>query len=221
MSKDQLIKMVQDLKDENDQLKEMNQQLQKQLEEIQSELVVTRNTSELLSKRITDLERRSSQQEQYSRRECLEFSNIPQTVSQDNLEEKVRHILRKIEVAVESEQIEACHRVGKHGTTIVKFSRRKDVSKILANKKKLKDIDSNTLQIPEGTRIYINESLCQAYRDLWIKSKILWKKGKIASFWSSNGTVKLKIKSLSNAVSITHIDDLKELLPEIDFDKLY
>ena len=58
----------------------------------------------------------------------------------------------------------------------------KSLERFLQTKKKLKEIDSNTLQIPDGSKIYINESLCSTYRDLLIKSKKLWKEGKSLDF---------------------------------------
>jgi len=218
LNKDQLISMVNQLKTENIELKDVNQQLQLQLEDIKSQLSVARNTSGLLADRIVGLETRASQQEQYSRRECLEFSGIPLSVEHNDLEEKVLFILKKIDVDIPSQNIEACHRVGKQGTTIVKFSRRKDISKIFLNKKKLKHVDENSLLIPENTRIYINESLCPAYRDIWHKCKKLWNEKRIARFWTSNGAVRIKIKQLGNPIVITHLSDLKKEFPDVVFD---
>ena len=109
------------------------------------------------------------------------------------------------------------HRVGKHGSTIVKFSKRKDIARIFSNKKRLKEIDTNSLNIPENTRIYINESLCSSYRNIWSKCKALWKDEKIANFWTSNGNVRIKINAVGNYESITHMSDLEERFPEYNF----
>ena len=77
----------------------------------------------LLSKQIQNLEVRCSDNEQYSRRECLEVSGISTSRKHDELEDKVRLRLSKIDVNVTTENIEACHQIGKNGTTIVKFSK--------------------------------------------------------------------------------------------------
>ena len=51
--------------------------------------------------------------EQYGRRNNLEITRIPDDVSDENLEEKVTHVLSAIQVNVSSSDIEACHRIGK------------------------------------------------------------------------------------------------------------
>ena len=100
LNKDQLMNMVKELKEENTELRGENDMLKTQLEEIKSQLSITKNTSDLLINRIINLERRQSAQEQYSRRECLEFSGIPSTINDNNLEDKVREILKKIDVDI-------------------------------------------------------------------------------------------------------------------------
>ena len=41
-------------------------------------------------------------------------------------------------------------------------------------KKDLKDLNPNDLDFPEGTRLFINDTLCPYYRVLWNKYKRLW-----------------------------------------------
>ena len=41
-------------------------------------------------------------------------------------------------------------------------------------KKDLKDLNPNDLDFPEGTRLFINDTLCPYYRVLWNKYKKLW-----------------------------------------------
>ena len=40
-------------------------------------------------------------------------------------------------------------------------------------KKDLKDLNPNNLDFPEGTRLFINDTLCPYYRVLWNKYKKL------------------------------------------------
>ena len=40
--------------------------------------------------------------------------------------------------------------------------------------KDLKDLNPNDLDFPEGTRLFINDTLCPYYRVLWNKYKKLW-----------------------------------------------
>ena len=61
------------------------------------------------------------------------------------------------------------------------------------NKKKLKNIDHRKIGLSSGTKVFINESLCGYYKLLWSKCKKLFLETKIASFWVTNGTVKIKL----------------------------
>ena len=97
---------------------------------------------------------------------------------------------------------------------------RKDVSSVLAKKRELKSVSSESLGFSKDTRIFINESLCVFNRNLWYKAKILWKKKLIFGFWTTNGTVKIKRSETSNTVTISHIEDLKTLFENIDFENL-
>ena len=42
----------------------------------------------------------------------------------------------------------------------------------------------------------------------------------IASFFTSNGKVKIKVNNLGNVTNISHITDLEELFPDTSFESL-
>ena len=101
------------------------------------------------------------------RREYLEVIGIPKTVESKDLEHTVCKVFNSIGFDIEEDRIEACHRLTKSYRTIVKFSRRKDYQHLMRIKKVLKDLNPTNLSFPEGTKIYVNESLCPYYRGLW------------------------------------------------------
>ena len=77
---------------------------------------------------------------QYGLRNNKVLSGIPESVSEDVLEELVITVLADIDVSVESQNIEACHRFDKPDRdksekTIVGFVNRKNCKKVLLNKK--------------------------------------------------------------------------------------
>ena len=79
---------------------------------------------------------------QYVRRNNLEISGIPNSVSDEDLESKVIEILSKINIKLQKKEIEACHRLPptrKNPTkkTIIRFVNRKKAEKSLKNKKML------------------------------------------------------------------------------------
>ena len=78
---------------------------------------------------------------------------------------------------------------------------RKDLNKV-----KVSDID-----LTGQNKLYINQSLCPYYRMLWFKTKT-YQKGKIDSFYVSNGNIKIRIQENARRVTISHIYNFKELI---------
>ena len=58
------------------------------------------------------------------------------------------------------------------------------------------------------------------YRSLWFKCKLLKKRNEIHSFWSSNGTIKIRIEENGRVKSILHEDDLQDIFPKIEIASL-
>ena len=67
----------------------------------------------VLENKIIDLEIQNNNLDQYSRRNNVEISGIPQSVSDNQLEEKVVDILKAIDVNITTNETEASHRLGK------------------------------------------------------------------------------------------------------------
>ena len=106
---------------------------------LESQLLVTKNVNSLLQERVIDFERKCWANAQYSKRECLEVAGIPKSVKQNELEDKVLRIFKKFGSDIPSDNIEACHRVGRHNNVIIKFSKRKDCQQIFSVKKDLRN----------------------------------------------------------------------------------
>ena len=71
------------------------------------------------------MERQCWTNAQYSRRECLEVVGIPDSVQNNQLDDKVPTIFKKIDSEKSPRDIEACHRLKKdNNRVIVKFSLR-------------------------------------------------------------------------------------------------
>ena len=56
------------------------------------------------------VERKCWANEQYSRRECLEISGIPESIQDDDLEDYITKIFNECDTPVDPANIEACHR---------------------------------------------------------------------------------------------------------------
>ena len=84
-------------------------------------------------------------------------------------------------------------------------------------KKDLKDLNATDLDLPAGTKLYINDSLFPYYRGLWNEAKKLWNKKKIFSYFTVSDTARIRLQEEGPDSIIIHIDDLKELFPDEDF----
>ena len=202
LKKENLISLVLTLQRERDKLIDMLGQhidnltstvdnLSSRLTQVESSLVVTKTVNNELLDCVTSLERGLHSQEQYSRRERLEVVIIPSSVDDKYLQSTVCSILGDTDVVCNSNDIEDCHRI-KGDRTIIKFSSRRKSSEVLNKKKKLKNLDIGKYGLNDGSRIYINESLCPYYHGLWGKCKGLWQDKVITSFYTINGILRVK-----------------------------
>ena len=169
-------------------------ELKAKFTKMESDLAISPNANVKLVERLVVTEQKYWANEQYSTRECLEISGIPESVRDNALEDKIQGVLRGIDAEVDSETIESCDRLkgrGSKGRVIPKLFNRKDAEKIKLNKKTLKNIDHRKIGLSSGTKVFINESLRGYYKLLWSKCKKIFLEKKIASFWVTNGTVKL------------------------------
>ena len=186
---------------------------------LESEIIVVKKVNNELQKQLITTERQCWANAQYSRRECIEVAGIPSSVKDENLEDKVLKVLHKLGVEIEGDNIEACHRIKKDSDrTIIKFNKRKDCQQVMKVKKDLKNMTFTDIDLPLGTKIYLNESLCSYYRWLWSNCKKLRNANKIHTYYTVNGTVKVKISEGERPRSITHIEDLKEIAPGFNFE---
>ena len=173
-----------------------------------------------MSLKIVDLESKCNSLEQYGRRNNLEISGIPDSVDQTDLEDKVVEIFDKIGVDLSNDEIEACHRIGKSKdnskTTIIRLVNRKKCKSALFNRKKLRNIDTSSINLPNA-QIYINENLSPANQALAFYGRKLKRAGLIFNCYTFDGVVQLKRTQHEKPKKILHFSILKEMFPEFKF----
>ena len=131
---------------------------------LQLELPITKRVNTELTKRVVTLERQSWANGQYSRKECVGVVGIPRTVDDKHLEAKVLSIFQKVGCAIAPEFIDERHRLGKNNYRVIaKFNCRKDCKQILQVKKDLKYLTADNLDLPRGTKIFVNQGLCSYF----------------------------------------------------------
>ena len=190
------------------------------LKKVEADIAVVKIVNDRLVERIVKTERKCWQNAQYSRRDTLEIVGILGSIDNSVLQETVRGIFGKIGVQVDERNIQACHRLKEKDRAIVKFANKQDCPQILRVKKDLKSLDPTELDFPESTKIYINESLCPYYRDIWNKCKKLMAIQKIHQFYTISGLIRVKLEETGPSRVITHMIDLKELFPNVNIENL-
>ena len=122
--------------------------------------------------RIYKLENKCASNDQYSRRNNVEISGIPDSVPNNQLEGMVIKILNLLNINLKFWDIEACHRLYKNPKfksptrVIVRFVNRKNTLNVLQRKKSLKN--SNVRYIDQNiNQIFISENLCPSYRVIY------------------------------------------------------
>ena len=163
------------------------QKLNTNFELLKYDFSATRIENNSLNERLTGLQRQCWANAQYSRWGCLEITGIRSSVSDKDLEEVVCKTITKAGVDITADDIEDCHSVGNKGPTIIKFGKRKVSRQVLSVRKDLNKVKMSDIDLTGQSTLYINQSLCPYYRMLWSKTKTLHQKGKIYSFYVSNG----------------------------------
>ena len=178
-------------------------------------------TPDKVLERLEEVERRLAATEQYQRRECIEIVGLSNDIGNEDLDQAVVNVLKKIGVNVSTRDFHAVHRLYNSSTVIAKAVNRRDVTDIFKKKKVLSNLtnaDKEELKIDK--KVYINESLCPTYRRLFGKCVGLYKLGKIAAFYTINGKIIINTGGLRNGQNkivggtnhhIGHMKDLENL----------
>lgn len=209
---------LKDLKNVNTVLKKKVDLLEKSVNTLETNIIVMSKDLEL-TKRATYIN------DQYQRRNNIEFSGIPDTIDDDDLEDFCCRLVNDLisdpdgSNEIDVFDIEACHRlrtINCQGTknTIIRFTNRKICDEIFINKHKIKNIKMEHLgETVCASEIYVNENICSYFKELGAKSRRLFKRRKVTDSWTSFGTVKIKLKDGTVKI-ITHQADLDKLFPD-------
>ena len=153
-----------------------------------------------------NLDCRIIQNEQYSRRESLIISGIPDNILHHDLEPTVLKIIKAIGLNnISSYEITACHRLKRNyndrfpAKCIVRFTNRKAVDFCLMHRERLYEVKD---YLEMNLRFY--ESLCMANEDI-LKDCFKLKKDKlIHEYYLRNGFVKIIKNEGNRPIKIIH-----------------
>lgn len=184
---------------------ERERTLMERIENIESQLKL----SEAKYDRLVNIERQIFQQQQYSRRDCVEIVGIPKEIPDEHVEAKVIELFHHAEVEVTERSFHAVHRLKNKSVVIAKCVNRKDAVSILRAKKKLRVTDDTTkVKLGVPGKVYVNESLCPEYRRLFGICNSLFKHKHIHNNFTVNGTIKITLAEGGPKHDIHHLHDL-------------
>ena len=84
--------------------------LENKFAKLELDLEISRNVNNKLVDQVTRLEQKCWENEQYSKKERIEISGIPQSMKQIELERTALNVFDKTDAPVDPHNIEACHR---------------------------------------------------------------------------------------------------------------
>ena len=191
--------------------------LERSIASMQNETYYYKTENNGLKDKLEKIEKEVYQFEQYNRRESVEISGLPEEIPQHKLENIVIDILRRIGVwGLQSYEVVACHKLKRKNQNertsrvIIRFTNRKRAFQCLMNRKYLKDT------IFEFNNLYIHDSLCQPYREIYDECLDQKRNGVIQKVWTYNGIIHLKKTGNYNErpKRIFHINDINLYIEE-------
>ena len=186
--------------------------LYKKIEELEDRLLEAEN-------RLYDAEVTLNKTDQYTRRENLEIAGVPESVSQEQLENYVLGILSAIDVKTDSYHVAGCHRLIKNknqdtANVIIRFTNRRVVYEALLNKYKLGNTEIKE-KLDIINNIYLSENL-PANDDIFKACRRLKKFNKIQKVISRNGNIKILLNNSNRYKTIYHMNDIYYYVDGVD-----
>ena len=131
-----------------------------------------------MEEKIVYLDKNQARGEQYSCKNNIEISGIPNRIPDEDIENTIISICKDSGVEIDPKEIEGCHRLplsrnsrGQDKRLIVKFVNRKHSEALLRDKKRISSKSFSHLNVPN--KIFISVSLCPCCRYIWGKCKDL------------------------------------------------
>ena len=119
-----------------------------------------------LVEKVVATKRQCWENAQYLKRDALEMVGTPMLIRDNVLEQKVCNVFQEISMDKYDRDIQRCHHMKDKDQTIVKFTNRKVCLRLLRVKRQLKGFDLAAMDLPEGSKMFVNESLFPYYQGI-------------------------------------------------------
>lgn len=194
---------------------------QEQLLALLEEVKLLRSQNNEKDRRISELERRVDDLEQYTRINDVVITGLkirprsyaravatdggePSDEETRSVEQQVASYLRTKGIEMDLEHIEACHplptRSERPPAVILRFISRKNKMALLKQGRKLK-----------GTNVYMNEHLTKRNADIARRARLLKRQSKIQHTWVTNGKIFIKLNGSPEEAKVVVVRNAEDL----------
>jgi len=187
------------------------EQLTKRLDRSDASVAILKNCNQKLTekcasleKRLTDVERQSTNSAQYLRRRQIEVKNIPEQSNGPHLKASMSTLLSLTGETVTPADLDKCHTLGKG--VIMEFASREKRDAVLRGRKNLKHKPNELHSLKMGKPMII-ESLCKSYGELDYVCRSLFRSNSLEKTWFFNGRLHIEVENGDHRL-ISHITDL-------------
>ena len=196
---------------------DLTKNIKKSIKEHENRISDIEDDLEQIGDDIYEIEKEVIKNDQYSRRNNLIISGIPERITQNKLENSVVNLLREINCHVTPGEIEGVHRLLKDKSSrypakvIVRFTNRRAVEYCLKNNKLLRES-----KVAEFRNIRFFQNLCPKNEAVVKKCTYLQANNKIHDYKITNGYAVVIKEEGDRQIKIKHPYDLDNLIEVSD-----
>ena len=201
----------------NNVVSEATDALKDEIQHLRDENASLQSENESLRERISKVESDNDSLEQYTRRNSVRISGIPEELS-ENTDGIILKLAEKLDVPITSADIDRSHRVGKpdnrgrtaattrmrHRDINVKFATYNARHRLYSMRKELRNTDMNKVL----AKVFINEDLTTYRLKLLFDARSLVRNNKLKSAYSSDGKIFIRDHNDHRSVVRCDIDPL-------------
>ena len=192
------------------------------IKRLQDENLILRDRCSKLEQKLVEFECSTNNLEQYGRRNNIIIGRRC-SIKANQLEESVTEIFTDINIDVASNDVEACHKIGKvtrtgSTKTIIHFVNRKHAKHGLCNKKQLSQVKKKYTFNTNNNPFCISKNLTRTNESWAYQGRKLKHNSLVNACYTRDGTVTIKINEHSKAIKIQHMNDLLEHFLNYDFE---
>ena len=186
------------------------------VEEKEREIAELKSLVKTQEAQIADQDKRLNELEQYSRRNCLSYTGIPEE-SAENPVQLAIDLAKTVGVKLDRTDLDRAHRVGRVGQgqkprpLLVKYATYQRREQVWSARKVMRDAKPpRGSSLPENIMrdVYLQESLTRRNQEIMFAARELRRKKKLWAVWTDSCIMKVRVREGSPTVRITSMDDL-------------